>query len=257
MCTSGRKFSRSEVYEAIQATVACIQTTSRLWVLKIEDTNGGLYFDMVPKLDLAKYEVNLIELVQKPEKKPQLILVLKSTLQQCGKNIITDFIDDKVLEEHLHYVTSDLEKILGQFNSAIQARKLIVMNETGMSSGKWHKFNRHLKSLIMEGMVSIERKGIETKRIRDFTGFMVTSNQDALLKIDIGDSRVVCFDVSSRCRGNKAYFKRLGKVLDYPDASGVVMRYLLSYDLSDFEPQEIPVTKMKIKTMRDQLPNPI
>ncbi|GET03399.1 highly derived D5-like helicase-primase [Rhizophagus clarus] len=347
MCTSGRKFSRSEVYEAIQATVACIQTTSRLWVLKIEDTNGGLYFDMAPKLDLAKYEVNLIELggegvklinlidravtkglilyhninflpyllnspvpntkffnlfigflakpaveinpeimdpilwhtkniisneneklheylwnwwaylVQKPEKKPRSILVLKSTLQQCGKNIITDFIGDKVLGEHLHYATSDLEKILGRFNSAIQARKLIVMNETGMSSGEWHKFNGHLKSLITEGMVSIERKGIETKRIRDFTGFMVTSNQDAPLKIDIGDSRVVCFDVSSRCRGNTVYFKRLGKVLDHPDAPGVVMRYLLSRDLSDFEPQEIPVTKMKIKTMRDQLPNPI
>ncbi|PKK55584.1 hypothetical protein RhiirC2_802010 [Rhizophagus irregularis] len=26
------------------------------------DTNGGLYFDMAPKLDLAKYEVNLVEL---------------------------------------------------------------------------------------------------------------------------------------------------------------------------------------------------
>jgi len=211
MCTSGQKFSRSEVYEAIQATVTCIQTTSRLWVLKIEDTNGGLYFDMAPKLDFAKYEVNLIELggegvklinlidqaitkglilyhninflpyplntpvpntkffnlfigflakpvveinpeimdpilwhtkniisneneklheylwnwwaylVQKSEKKPWSILVLKSTLQQCGKNIITDFIGNKVLGEHLHYATSDLEKILGRFNSAIQA----------------------------------------------------------------------------------------------------------------------------------------
>ncbi|GES78690.1 highly derived D5-like helicase-primase [Rhizophagus clarus] len=196
-------------------------------------------------------------LVQKPEKKPRSILVLKSTLQQCGKNIITDFIGNKVLGEHLHYATSDLEKILGRFNSVIQARKLIVMNETGMSSGEWHKFNGHLKSLITEGMVSIERKGIETKRIRDFTRFMVTSNQDAPFKIDIGDSRVVCFDVSSRCRGNTVYFKRLGKVLDHPDAPGIVMRYLLSRDLPDFEPQEIPVTKMKIKTMRDQLPNPI
>src|SRR5436190_4618358 len=35
------------------------------------------------------------------------------------------------------------------------------------------------------------------------------------------------------------------------------MRYLLSLDLSDFEPQEIPVTKMKSDIMRDQLPNPI
>jgi len=73
-------------------------------------------------------------LVQKPQKKPRTILVLKSTLQQCGKNIITDFIGDKVLGRHLHYATSDLEKILGRFNSAIQARKLIIMNETKMSS---------------------------------------------------------------------------------------------------------------------------
>uniref|UniRef100_U9T848 NrS-1 polymerase-like helicase domain-containing protein n=1 Tax=Rhizophagus irregularis (strain DAOM 181602 / DAOM 197198 / MUCL 43194) TaxID=747089 RepID=U9T848_RHIID len=243
------------IYEAIQATVACIQTTSRLWVLKIEDTNGRLYFDIALKLDLAKYEVNLLELgfLAKPavEINPKIIDPIlwhtkniisneNSTLQKCGKNIITDFIGDKVLGEYLHYATSDLEKILGRFNSAIQARKLIVMNETGMSSGEWHKFNGHLKSLITEGMVSIERKGIETKRIRDFTRFMVTSNQDAPLKIDIGDSHVVCFDVSSRCRGNTVYFKQLGKVLDDPDAPGVVMRYLLSRDLSDFEPQEIP-----------------
>ena len=86
---------------------------------------------------------------------------------------------------------------------------------------------------------------------------MVTSNQDAPIKIDIGDSRVVCFDVSSRCRRNTAYFKRLGKVLDHPDAPGVVMRYLLSLDLSDFEPQEIPTTKMKKDIMRNQLPTPI
>ena len=131
------------------------------------------------------------------------------------------------------------------------------MNETGMSSGEWYRFNRHLKSLITEGKVSIERKGLKTKRLKDFARYMVTSNQDAPLKIDIGDSRVVCFDVSSRCRGNTVYFKRLGKVLDHPDAPGVVMRCLLSRDLSDFEPQEIPVTKMKIKTMRDQLLNPI
>ena len=61
-----------------------------------------------------------------------------------------DFIGDKVLGPHLHFATSDLGKILGKFNSPLQGKKLIVMNETGMSSGDWHKFNDHLKSLIME-----------------------------------------------------------------------------------------------------------
>ena len=126
-----------------------------------------------------------------------------------------------------------------------------------MSSGKWHKFNEHLKSLITEGRVAIERKGLETKRLKDFTGYMITSNQDAPLKIDIGDSRVVCFNVSIRCRGNTKYFKRLGNILDHSDVPGVVMKYLLSLDISDFDPQEIPATKMKSDIMRDQLPNPI
>ncbi|PKB98664.1 hypothetical protein RhiirA5_431014 [Rhizophagus irregularis] len=97
-----------------------------------------------------------------------------------------------------------------------------------MSSGDWHRFNGHLKSLIIEEM-------------------------DAPLKIDIGDFHVVCFNVSLQCRGNTAYFKQLGKVLDHPDAPEVVMRYLLSLDLSDFESQEIPITKMKSDIIVDEL----
>jgi hypothetical protein len=38
-----------------------------------------------------------------------------------------------------------------------------------MSSGNWHRFNGHLKSLITEGM-TIERKGLESKRLKDSPG---------------------------------------------------------------------------------------
>ncbi len=86
---------------------------------------------------------------------------------------------------------------------------------------------------------------------------MITSNQDAPLKIDIGDSHIVCFDVSACCRSNIPYFDRLGEILDHPDAPGVVMSYLLSRNLTNWSPEKIPVTKIKIETMRRQLPNPI
>ncbi|KAG9291289.1 hypothetical protein G9A89_021791 [Geosiphon pyriformis] len=42
-----------------------------------------------------------------------------------------------------------------------------------------------------------------------------------------------------------------------PDAPRIVMAYLLSLDLSDWNPQDIPTTKMKVETMRERLPNPI
>jgi hypothetical protein len=131
------------------------------------------------------------------------------------------------------------------------------MNETGMSSGDWHKFNDHLKSLITEDYVTIERKGLEPKVLKHYAGFMVTSNHDAPLRIEIGDHRIVCFDVSSQYKDDKTYFRHLGRVLEHPDAPSVVMAYLLSLDLSDWSPQEIPSTKMKVETMRDQLPNPV
>ena len=65
-------------------------------------------------------------LVQKPEMKPRTILVLKSTLQQCGKNIITDFIGDKVLGSHFHFATSDLKKILGHLIVPFKLESLLL-----------------------------------------------------------------------------------------------------------------------------------
>ncbi|GES75077.1 highly derived D5-like helicase-primase [Rhizophagus clarus] len=283
-----KKYSRAEVYEAIQSTVAYIQLDKPVWILKHRDPENGLYFSMGAELKLANFKINITDLpqpntdffnlflgfltkpvmeinkeimdsilwhtkniisaenvklheylwkwwaflVQKLAEKSRTILVLKSTLQQCRKNIITDFIGDKVLGEYLHFATLDLKKILECFNSTIQARKFIVINEIGMSSGEWHKFNGHLKSLITEG-------------------------RNTSIKIDIGDSSIVCFDVSPHCRRNTKYFKRLGNILNHPDAPGIVMKYLLNLNISDFDPQEIPATKLKSDIMRDQLPNPI
>ncbi|CAI2182854.1 13008_t:CDS:2 [Funneliformis geosporum] len=44
---------------------------------------------------------------------------LMNTFGIVWKNIITDFIGDKVLKQHLHYATSDLKKILRRFNNPL------------------------------------------------------------------------------------------------------------------------------------------
>ena len=127
-----------------------------------------------------------------------------------------------------------------------------------MLSGEWHKANDHLKSLIMEDYVSIERKGLEPIDIDHYPGFIVLSNHDAPIRVEKGDGRIVCLDVSSRCKGNFDYFGRLAKILEHPDTAGSFMSYLLTQDLTGWIPEKnIPTTKMKTEMMRDQLPNPI
>ena len=61
MCTSGSKFSRAEVYKAIQSTVAYISKQIPIWILKHKDSENGLYFDMGPELKIAKFEIKIIE----------------------------------------------------------------------------------------------------------------------------------------------------------------------------------------------------
>ena len=61
MCTSGKKFPRTEVYEAIQSTVTYIQLDKPVWILKHRDSENGLYFSMGAELKLAKFEIKIIE----------------------------------------------------------------------------------------------------------------------------------------------------------------------------------------------------
>ncbi|PKY59484.1 hypothetical protein RhiirA4_482268 [Rhizophagus irregularis] len=131
------------------------------------------------------------------------------------------------------------------------------MNEAGMASGEWHKANDHLKSLITEDYVLIERKDLESQDCNHYARFMVLSNHDAPIRVEIGNGRIVCLDVSPRCKNNFTYFDQLGEILEHPDTPGSFMSYLLSLNLSEWKPCKISLTKMKIETMRDQLPNPI
>ncbi len=61
MCISGKKYSYTEVYEAIQTTIVYIQKKILIWILKYKDLKNRLYFDMGPKLKIAKFEIKIIE----------------------------------------------------------------------------------------------------------------------------------------------------------------------------------------------------
>src|SRR5436305_4381438 len=87
MCNIKEKFTHNAVYKAIQAIIACIQTDTKLRVLKLEDFNGGLFSKMLSKLKITKYEINLIEL------EGELVnlvdqMVIKSLIQYQGINFL-------------------------------------------------------------------------------------------------------------------------------------------------------------------------
>ncbi|CAG8523896.1 10642_t:CDS:10, partial [Scutellospora calospora] len=211
------------------------------FLLKIEDFDNSLFYDMASKLDIAEYEIKVTEYQRESIGLRTFInqAVVKEFKAQLAKEINPAIIDPILwhAKNIISGKSEELSKQIQVLNFSIQP--LILKNI------EKHKYNDHLKSLITEDYLTIEYKGLKPKVLKDYSRFMVLSNHNVLLQIEIGDRHVVYFDVSSCCKGNTTYFKNLAKVLEYPNAPSMVMAYLLTLDLSDWNPQNIPSTKIK------------
>ncbi|CAB4402137.1 unnamed protein product [Rhizophagus irregularis] len=175
---------------------------------------------------------------------------------RCGKNILTDFIGERILGRENFFSTTRLEDVMERFNAAVRAKKLIILNECDMSGKEWHGANNRLKSLITEPYICIEEKGIDVKVIDDFAGYMILSNHAMPIRIEMGDERYVALNVSAKYKGNQEYFGSFVKVLENLDTAGSFMSYLLSRDLTSFNPRTIPDTRMKQELIEASIPNP-
>jgi hypothetical protein len=74
--------------------------------------------------------------------------------------------------------------------------------------------------------------------INDFAGYMICSNHVVLIRIELEDKRFVALDVSDKYKGNRKYFNALLQILENPEISDAFMAYLLSRDLTNFNPRE-------------------
>ncbi|RGB21391.1 hypothetical protein C1646_778155, partial [Rhizophagus diaphanus] len=216
---------------------------------------------------LTAYIINwLAFLVQKPDKKPGTAILMRSP-PRCGKNILTDFIEECILGRENFLSTTRLEDVMGRFNGAICAKKLIVLNECDMTGSEWHGANNRLKGLITEPytttcpvpmitLTTVEEKGIDIKVIDDFAGYMICSNHAMPIRIELGDERYVALDVSDKYKGNRNYFNSLVRILEDNDTASSFMAYLLSQDITSFNPRDQPNTQMKQELTEASMPNP-
>ena len=137
MCTSGKKYSCSEVYEAIQSTVVYILKKISIWILKHKDSENGLYFDMGPELKIAKFEIKIIEYGGETVK-------LKSLIDQAvikGLIVYADY-------NFLPYPISVLQPNTEFFNIFLGflAKPTMNINKEIMDPILWH-----VKNIVCDG----------------------------------------------------------------------------------------------------------
>jgi hypothetical protein len=145
-------------------------------------------------------------------RKLQTCLYLKST-QGTGKSIITEFLYDLVGSNSC--IQSDTpERMLGQFNGAVEGKTHIFIEEFAVRGGKsqWMAYNDKLKSMITGKYMEVECKGIDSYQVENHINMIILTNNQAL-KLDEQQRRIVALDISSDRVGDSKYFDEIVNIL--------------------------------------------
>jgi hypothetical protein len=190
----------------------------------------------------------MAHLIQKPRDKVPVGIILQSE-QGAGKDLFFKWFIDYVLGEKLGLTTQYIEAVVGRFNSLMENKMLVVVNEI-TSNGKNPKYETYeiMKSLISEKKQKIERKGYEPITVNSYSRFLFCSNSEKPIHIEEGDRRY--FVLKFKKNPDQKYYTDLADLLENNEESAQDIgnhfyTWLMNCDLTGFYPQVFPKTQAK------------
>lgn len=168
----------------------------------------------------------LAHLVQKPEEKTEVVLVLRSK-QGTGKSIFANLLM-KLLGRHAIQVTQE-KHILGSFNAHLRYRNLIVLNEAFWAGNKAGE--GLLKSAITDSQAIWESKGVDAEEGFNFWNVIILSNNEWCVPATADNRRFYMLPVSEHRIGDTAYFSALVNAIERGGEDRQFFAYLLDYQL--------------------------
>ena len=147
--------------------------------------------------EMYKYVISWIaNIIQNPGLKNETALILKG-LQGAGKNTFTNVICELLAGYAAKNVT-DISELTGNFNSVVESKMLIVLNElSNCSNGKQINFNT-LKSIITDNTIRINEKNQPRRTAENVANFIFVTNNSFPVKIEAGDRRYVVMSVNAK-----------------------------------------------------------
>jgi hypothetical protein len=175
---------------------------------------------------------------------PALVMVGKSGI---GKGWMTDLVRQIFGQDNVAPI--DLFTLGRQFNGDYATKQLAIVEESDQlaSRGGGAIYNK-LKDMITNEFVRVERKGMDAFTVENRVNLFLQGNNIDIFKIDEFDRRLAVLELVDRhgvIRNKSDYWIprwRWGR----EGGAAIVYGFLLSRDLSNFDPQgEAPMTEAK------------
>jgi len=195
-------------------------------------------------------------LVQKLWEKPGSALVF-SGAQGIGKDtIFADLIGNKIIgtDGGLFMGIKDIEtELFGTHSTAME--KALLLNLEEVSPKKMRSYSSNLKAAITSSSVSINPKGLPAYSLSNYSRFVMSSNDADPVKMEDGDRRYVLCFCDPKYKGNSSFWEETHKLFKDDECVKAIYDYLMSIDLSDFNPRVIPRTEAEEMLMASEKPS--
>jgi hypothetical protein len=184
----------------------------------------------------------LAHMIQKPQEKSFNIMM--EGKKGLGKSIIFEAIA-RMLGEDLSCQINNLDNICGTFNSILENKIIVNINECTNFTKK--RDENVLKSLCTEKRININRKNQAQYQTNFYGRFLITTNNRFGIRISSDDRRNYCISVNPKYKGNKAYFKPMVDDINSNNKAvfALLFNYLANLDISSFDHTMPKMTQFK------------
>ncbi|EKO5171197.1 hypothetical protein P0I94_003477 [Vibrio vulnificus] len=193
----------------------------------------------------------MAQIIQKPERKSGVCVVLKSEARGTGKSTVSVLME-KLLGQYAMRI-QDSKHLLGAFNSHL-ANKLFVTIEEAFWSGS-PKDAGKFRTLITDSTMTIEAKGKDAIEVDSYHRFLMCTNNEWAVPAHQQERRFFVLEVSDCKQQNKEYFRELYADIEESETIGQLFNFLQHYDISPFNLHKAPMTEALQVQIMESLPS--
>lgn len=196
-------------------------------------------------------------IITNPSFKSKVAIVLKSTEKQIGKGIlINDFLIPYVFGEQYSMSIAGLDTITCKFNQIMMNKLFINCDELSTIDGSYHQSFDVLKKRITDKTIKIEIKGGKSFVYPDYCNYIMCTNNDFTIRMEMGDCRYFVLDCSPCYKGDYGYYGELADNLTQESANHFIT-YISRLNTGLTDIRDIPMTTLKKDMMFNSLSNPL
>jgi len=140
-----------------------------------------------------------------------------------------------------------IQSITQKHNTAIQGKRVVVINEMSSTRDEFKSNFDKIKSYITDPVITIEPKGVNPYSIDNIGNYMLFTNHRDAIIVEESDRRYAIFEMSTARMNDTEYFNMLERECFNQEVADSFYSYLLDYPAVDV--RKIPDTALRREMM--------